>query len=203
MGKYYYTDLDKFDFSYLKNTRYEKVYEVLEEAKELHKKKDKRTCCYKLRYALEIIVSDILGIIGICKQKSINGDLKLIKNCVPIELRYYYEEDILNEMHNVRKAGNVGAHYYNSNGIDMAKAAHTSFIAMKKICKWLSDFENRYYSYIKEKARQEEEARRLKEEENRKRVERIKDVTIKVIKFSLNRIVPMLGDLMDKTLKKM
>ena len=184
MSNHYHTDIDKFDFSYLKNTRYGKVCEVLEEAKVSHKK-DKNTCCVKLRFALEIIISEILQIMGLEKRPKIIANLALIRDHLPEELRSYQGEDILSEMHNVRKNGNGGAHYDDTNCTDMSKAAYTSFIAMKKICKWVSCFEEKYKKYVEEERRKFEEERKRKEDDDRRNREQIKDVLMKLGKGAL------------------
>lgn len=166
MSNYYYTDLDDFDFRYLKNTRYEKVYNELEVAKKLHKT-DKGACCSKLRKVLEMIIFEVLEISGLKEEKrrNINGNLALIRDYIPSYLRIYDGDDILGEMHNVRKNGNEGSHYDDSSDIDMGKAAHTSWIAIKKICLWVSDFEDNYREY------QEAERKRLEEEERKRKIE--------------------------------
>ena len=173
MGNAYNTDLSKFNFDYLKDTRYSKVYDVLNVAKDLYKV-DKGACCTKLRYALEMVVSEIIDICGWqnYKKDRIIDNIRLIENSLPSDFVDGDDKDIFSEMHNVRINGNDGTHYDGNKEVDLDKASHTCWIAIKKICKWAVTFEDRYQKYLKdaqEKARRmAEEARRNKEERNRK-----------------------------------
>lgn len=174
MANAYNTDLSKFNFDYLEGTRYSKVYEVLNVAKDLYKV-DKGACCTKLRYALEIIVSEIMEICGwqSNKRERVIDNIRVLENKLPSDFVDDGDKEIFFEMHNVRRNGNDGTHYDGEKEIDLDKASHTSWIAMKKICKWAVTFEDRYKKYQKEA---QEEAKRLAEKERREKEERDKKI---------------------------
>ena len=60
-SKNYNTNVKKINIDILKNTRYKKVYSALVQAKKLYAV-DKSACCLKLRYALEMIIAQLLEI---------------------------------------------------------------------------------------------------------------------------------------------
>ena len=182
-------DFKDCNFEYLKDTRFQSLYTTLNATKKLYSV-DKGAFLAKLRYALEIVISEVLDICDLQKSKrrSINGNLGLIRECVPESLRQYKGVDIVCEMHNVRIYGNEGSHFDDENDVDLSKAAYTSWIAIKKICKWISTFEEKYEAYKEEqiiinRLRLEEERRKKEErdEEERKKTkenqERITQVT--------------------------
>ena len=74
MNSYYQTDLSGFNFEYLRGTRFQSVYDILNVAKDLNEV-DKGSCCTKLRYALEIVISEVIAICDLksYKRKNING----------------------------------------------------------------------------------------------------------------------------------
>lgn len=189
MDQIYNTDLESLKFDYLKGTRFQSVYETLNDAKKLYEI-DKGACCTKLRYALEIIIDEILLICDYKSEKrnSINSNLNLIKRLVPDILRQFNNEDIVDEMHNVRINGNYGTHYDNKSEINLNKATHTSWIAMKKICKWISTFESKYREY---KADENTRLKR-KAEENRKKVNGIISTIFKLVLFIIGIIIAIL-----------
>lgn len=174
MGNAYNTDLSKFNFDYLKDTRYSKIYDVLNVAKDLYLV-DKGACCTKLRYALEIVVNEIIDICGWQEYKKdrIIDNIRLIENSLPSDFINEDDKDILFEMHNVRINGNDGTHYDGGKEVDLDKASHTSWIAIKKICKWVVTFEDRYKKYQEEA---QEKAKRMAEEERRRTEARNKKI---------------------------
>lgn len=174
MDNAYNTDLSKFNFDYLKDTRYNKVYEVLNVAKDLYRL-DKGACCTKLRYALEMIVSEVMDICGWSnnKKERIIDNLRVLENKLPSDFVDEADKEIFFEMHNVRRNGNDGTHYDGEKEVDLDKASHTSWIAMKKICKWAVSFEDRYKKYQKEA---QEKAKHLAEKERKEKEERDKKI---------------------------
>ena len=233
MNSYYQTDLSGFNFEYLRGTRFQSVYDILNVAKDLNEV-DKGSCCTKLRYALEIVISEVIAICDLksYKRKNINGNIELIKSRIPRQLRDYNGEDIVIEMHNVRLHGNDGTHYDDSSDVDVDKAAHTCWIGMRKICRWVSRLEPLYAKYIeeerirrereaealrirKEQAAEEARKRRVREaeeerirkelaaEEARKRNEERKATAIKCLKFVGKVALAAVGVLvLDKMRKK-
>ena len=79
-----------FNFEYLKETRFKRVYDELNIAKGLDEI-DKRSCCTKLRYTLEIIISEIIDIIGWNndKGKNLYDNIMLLSNGLPDRLKEY------------------------------------------------------------------------------------------------------------------
>ena len=211
MNRCYQTDLSGFNFEYLNGTRFQAVYDTLNLAKGLYEV-DKGSCCTKLRFALEIVLSEVIEICNLknSKRKNINGNIELIKNHIPRSLRDYNGEDIAIEMHNVRMHGNDSTHYDQNSDVDIDKAAHTSWIAMRKICKWVSRLEPLYAKYIEEesirKAREAEEERRRKAreaEEERRRNEEIKATVVKGLKWVGAAALAILGGaILDQIRKK-
>ena len=187
-----------FNFEYLKETRFNTVYNELNLAKGLDEI-DKRSCCTKLRYTLEIIISEIIDIIGWnnCKGKNLYDNIMLLSKNLPYCLKEYNGEDIVKEMHNVRKYGNDGTHYATRNNVDLNKAAKTCWIAINKICHWANGFESNYYIYMEE----ERKRQKRKEEEKRKRNEKRKRTAIKWLKRLGRVILPGLDVLLELSLE--
>lgn len=156
MNNAYNSDVRRLNFEYLKNTRYDDVYKMLGTAKKLYET-DKSACCTRLRTALEVVIEEIVEICGLKyeKQNNINGNLDILRNSIPEYLRLYCGEDIIKEMDTVRFNGNGATHYNINNNFDLDKATHTSWIAMEKICKWVSGFEPVYKSYLAHNNRQD------------------------------------------------
>ena len=189
MTKDYHIDFTNLNFDYLNGTRFQSVYDSLNTAKKLYNI-DKNSCCSKLRYALEIIIDEILSICERANDKrtTINSNLNLLRECIPESLRKYNNEDIIIEMHNVRRYGNDGTHYDDKKDVDIDKVTYTSWIAMKKICKWISTFESKYREY---KADENTRLKR-KAEENRKKVNGIISTIFKLVLFIIGIIIAIL-----------
>jgi len=171
----YYINVKNLNFDYLKGTRYQKVFDTLNDAKKLYDV-DKDSCCTKLRYALEIIINEVITICKFqnVKKNNLNTNLRLLRDKLPASLRQYNGEDILTEMHNVRINGNRSTHYDDENDVDIDKATHTCWIAMKKICKWVSTFESKYEEYKEKLKREAEEAEAKKKAKKAERNQKIK-----------------------------
>lgn len=210
MRNCYETNLRGFNFEYLKGTRFQNVYDTLNAAKKLNEV-DKGSCCTKLRYALEIIISEVIDICGLKKYKkqNINRNIMLIQKHIPGYLRQYNGEDIVIEMHNVRLYGNDGTHYDDGSYVDLDKATHTSWIAMRKICKWVIGLEPLYAQYIEaenvRKAHEAEEERKRKtretEEERRKKEER-KATVMKCLKWAGAAALAVIGGTILNQIRK-
>lgn len=146
----YDVKLNNIRFSHLKESRYGMVYKALVEAKRLYAV-DKEASCARLRKALEAIIDELFIITGTqeMKQRTINANLRVLKDAIPEKLRLYEGDDIFSELHNVRINGNLGAHHNGRASRDIDKAANTSWIAVKKICGWLETFEEDYAAYVR------------------------------------------------------
>lgn len=151
MNRHYDADLSELKFDYLKDTRFQKVYEILVAAKKLDKT-DKSACCNRLRTALESVVAEVIKICGLedDKQSNISGNLAVLRDEIPLYLRLYNGMDILEEMDKVRLNGNFASHYNERSDVELIKATYTCWLAMEKICKWVSGFEPVYMSYLSE-----------------------------------------------------
>ncbi|WP_405379467.1 hypothetical protein [Phascolarctobacterium sp.] len=162
-SKNYNTNVKKINIDILKNTRYKKVYSALVQAKKLYAV-DKSACCLKLRYALEMIIAQLLEITN--KDSAPNNstleNIKILEQAIPPILRTAPGCDIIGEMHTLRINGNNSVHYGSNRNRNIDKSTHTCWIAMEKICYWIVDFEAKYRDYMEQKELAEQKARRTR-----------------------------------------